>query len=367
MKFVIERNSLLTRLAAIAAIVLFSQQSMAAGTTAGTVVSNTATVDYSVNAVAQTPITSAAATFTVDNRVDFTIVATPNTPVVPTLTTVGDTGVAVEFLLMNTGNQTQDYSFLATNEVNGVTVDGFVDTADMATLTVVVDTNGNGAPDDAAAFIDELAPDTTQVVWIVADTPALLLNGDIANMLLTATTRDGGAAAAQGGITAGSAADNPAVEDVVLAVGGVLGTGDGSTQNTFQVESAALTITKAELLISDPFNGVTNPFHIPGAVVEYSIDVANASTTTDAINVRIADTLTDVAITAGDIITLTNGVLGGVAAASCTADIGDADADGCGLVQVSPTQQDLTFGNASNDFTVALSTTLTITFQASIL
>ena len=139
MKFTLERNSLLTRLAAIAAIVLFSQQSIAAGTTAGTVVSNTATVDYSVNAVAQTPITSAAATFTVDNRVDFTIVATPNTPVVPTLTTVGDTGVAVEFLLMNTGNQTQDYSFVATNEVNGVTIDGFVDTADMATLTVVVD------------------------------------------------------------------------------------------------------------------------------------------------------------------------------------------------------------------------------------
>ncbi len=366
MKFLIERNSLLTRLAAIAAIVLFSQQSIAAGTTAGTVVSNTATVDYSVNAVAQTPITSAAATFTVDNRVDFTIVATPNTPVVPTLTTVGDSGVFIEFLVMNTGNQTQDYSFAATNEAIGVTVDGFVDSADMATLTVVVDTNGNGAPDDAVAFIDELAPDTTQVVFIVADTPALLLNGDIANMLLTATTRDGGAVG-QGGVTVGSATDDPAVEDVVLAVGGVLGTGDGSAQNTFQVESAALTITKAELLISDPFNGVTNPFHIPGAVVEYSIDVANASTTTDAINVRIADTLTDVAITAGDIITLTNGVLGGVAAASCTADIGDADADGCGLVQVSPTQQDLTFGNASNDFTVALSTTLTITFQASIL
>lgn len=366
MKFVLERSSLFTRLAAVAAIVLFSQQSFAVGTTAGTVVSNTATVDYSVNTVAQTPITSAAATFTVDNRVDFTIVATPNTPVVPTLTTVGDTGVAVEFLVMNTGNQTQDYSFLAANEANGVTVDGFVDTADMAALTVVVDTNGNGLLDDADVFIDELAPDTTQVVWIVADTPALLLNGDIANMLLTATTRDGGAAG-QGAVTVGSAADNPNAEDVVLAVGGVLGTGDGSTQNTFLVESASLTITKAESLISDPFNGAVNPFHIPGAVVEYSIDVANASTTTDAISVQIADTLTDVAITDGDIITLTNGVLGGVAAASCTADLNDVDLDGCGLVQVSPTQQDLTFGNANADFTVGFGTTLTITFQATIL
>lgn len=366
MKFVLERSNLLARLAAVAAVVMFSQQSLAAGTTAGTVVSNTATVDYNVNAVAQTPITSAAATFTVDNRVDFTIVATPNTPVVPTLTTVGDSGVAVEFLVMNTGNQTQDYSFAATNEAIGVTIDGFVDSADMATLTVVVDTNGNGLPDDAAVFIDELAPDTQQVVWIVADTPALLLDGDIANMLLTATTRDGGAAG-QGAVTVGSGADNPNAEDVVLAVGGVLGTGDGSAQNTFQVESAALTITKAELLISDPFNGTTSPFHIPGAVVEYSIDVANASTTTDAVSVQIADTLTDVAITAGDTITLTNGVLGGVAAASCTADINDTDTDGCGLVQVSPTQQDLTFGNANADFTVALGTTLTITFQATIL
>jgi hypothetical protein len=366
MKLVLERSSLLLRLAATAAIVLFSQQSLAAGTQAGTVVSNTATVDYNVNTVAQTPITSTPATFTVDNRVDFTIVATPNTPVVPTLTTVGDTGVAVEFLLMNTGNQTQDYSFVPTNEVDGTDVDGFIDTDDMAALTVVVDTNGNGLPDDAAVFIDELAPDTTQVVWIVADTPALLLNGDIANMLLTATTRDGGAAG-QGAVTVASGADNPNAEDVVLAVAGVLGAGDGSAQNTFQVESAALTIAKAELLISDPFNGTTGPFHIPGAVVEYSIDVANASTTTDALNVQIADTLTDVAITDGDIITLTNGVLGGVAAVSCTADLTDTDGDGCGLVQVSPTQQDLVFGNATADFTVGFGTTLTITFQATIL
>jgi len=368
MKFDLKTNSLATRLSTLAAMLLFSQQAMAVGTQAGTVISNTATVDYNVGLVAQTPITSAPALFTVDNRVDFTIVATPNTPVVPTLTTVGNSGSVVEFLVMNTGNQTQDYSFLPTNEANGVDVDGFVDTANMATLTVMVDANGNGLPDDTATFIDELAPDTTRVVWIVADTPALLVNGDIANMLMTATTRDGGNPAAQGSVTVGTATpDNPNVEDVVLAVGGVLGEGTGSTQNTYQIESAALTITKAEVLISDPFNGVVDPFHVPGAIVEYSIDVANGSTTTDAVSVQIDDSLTDVAIADGDIITLTNGVLGGVAAATCTADLNDGDGDGCGLVQVSLTQQDLEFGNATAAFTVGFGVTLTITFQATIL
>src|SRR5262245_49932644 len=45
------------------------QNAYAVGTTAGTSISNTATVNYSVGGVSQTPITSAAATFVVDNKI----------------------------------------------------------------------------------------------------------------------------------------------------------------------------------------------------------------------------------------------------------------------------------------------------------
>lgn len=44
---------------------------------------------------------------------------------------------------------------------------------------------------------------------------------------------------------------------------------------TFCRPSAVLGITKLSTLISDPVNGVTNPKHIPGAVVEYCILVQN--------------------------------------------------------------------------------------------
>jgi len=44
-------------------------------------------------------------------------------------------------------------------------------------------------------------------------------------------------------------------------------------------------------VISDPFNGTTNPKLIPGAVVEYCISVSNATGSATASNVAISDTL----------------------------------------------------------------------------
>jgi uncharacterized repeat protein (TIGR01451 family) len=368
MKFVAKPTSLVTRLATLAAVLLFSQQATAVGTQAGTVISNQATVDYSVGLVPQSSIQSAASTFMVDNRVDFTIVANPNTPVVPTVVTVGDVDVVVQFIIENTGNQTQDYSFLPANEADLVDVDGFIDSGDMNNLRVMADNNDNGIADDAEAYIDELGPDTTRFVWILADAdtpvPNELLDGDVANMLMTATTRDGGGLNAQGNVTVSSAGpDDPNAEDTVLAVGSVLGEGSGSSQNTYQLQSAALTITKSETLIDDPINGNVNPFHIPGATVEYTIDVENTSATTAATAVRVNDTLTNVALVDGDTINIDNGG----ALSTCTADLGDADLDGCGLTQNTPTEQLLEVGNANADYSIAATETLTITFQPTIL
>jgi len=368
MKLVMKILSLSVRFGAVATLLLISQQSMAVGTAAGSTITNQATVDYSVGLVPQSSIQSAAATFRVDNRVDFTIVANPNTPVVPTLVTVGDIDVVVQFVVQNTGNQTQDYSFLPANEVDLTDVDGFIDSGDMNNLRVMADNNDNGLADDAEAYIDELAPDTTRFVWILADAdtpiPNELLNGDVANMLITATTRDGGGLNAQGSVTVSSAGpDDPNVEDTVLAVGSVLGEGTASAQNSYQLESAALTISKSELLIDDPINGNVNPFHIPGATVEFTIDVENTSATTAAAAVRVSDTLLNVALVDGDTINIDNGG----ALSTCTADLGDADLDGCGLTQNTPTEQLLEVGNANADYGIATATILSITFRPTIL
>ncbi len=52
----------------------------------------------------------------------------------------------------------------------------------------------------------------------------------------------------------------------------------------------SLTVTKTSTVISDPENGTTNPKRIPGAVLKYSISVANANGS-HAANVNVADTL----------------------------------------------------------------------------
>ena len=84
MKPEVNRSSLMSRLGIVAAALLLGQQAFAAGTLAGTVVSNQASVDYDVNGADQTDILSTAAgsppgtgdptTFVVDNKVDFSIV-----------------------------------------------------------------------------------------------------------------------------------------------------------------------------------------------------------------------------------------------------------------------------------------------------
>jgi uncharacterized repeat protein (TIGR01451 family) len=78
------------------------------------------------------------------------------------------------------------------------------------------------------------------------------------------------------------------------ATAGSAGTGpadaarDGrhSDDHQYTVQSAALTVEKDSLVVSDPFNNATNPKAIPGAIVEYTVRVANAGATpADAVEV----------------------------------------------------------------------------------
>ena len=79
------------RRAALVAAALSSlvavQDAVAAGTVANTTISNTATVNYTVGGVAQTPITSNTSTFLVDRKVNLNVTAgtaPPPRPASPT-------------------------------------------------------------------------------------------------------------------------------------------------------------------------------------------------------------------------------------------------------------------------------------------
>ena len=320
------------------------QTAHAAGTLSGTSVNNRATVDYDVGGVAQTAIESSPAgnstpgpgagtdtTFVVDNRVDLTVA---ETDAAPTPVNPGQGAAVTTFTVTNDGNTAQDYALTAANLVTGTIVHGNSDNLDVNNLAVFVDSNGNGTYEvaaDLATFIASLAPDTTITVFVVADIPIGAGNGDFGNVSVTAVTHDAGSGATS--VTTETAgADNPALVDVVFGDAGT----DGleADNDGYAVSSAQLAITKASSVISDPFNGTTNPKSIPGAVMEYSLTVNNTGAVS-ATSVRITDVL-DPSVTlllaqynagASDV----QITIGTAAPVFCTADAGDGDGDGCGL------------------------------------
>src|SRR3546814_465994 len=104
------RNNLMSGCAfcAIGAMGLAAAPAYAAGTTAGTVITNQVTVDYSVGGVNQNDVT-ASTDVTVDRKVDMTVAATTDTSVTP-----GASNQAVGFVVTNLSNDTLDFQLAAT-------------------------------------------------------------------------------------------------------------------------------------------------------------------------------------------------------------------------------------------------------------
>ncbi len=369
------------RLSSIVLVLFFSQQAFAVGTDAGVSISNQAQVDYAVGGNTQEPILSdpngnsapglasgaLATTFLVDNRVDFTLVefgligATQVNP--------GQPDAVTTFELTNTGNSPQDYNLAVVNLVGGA-VNGNTDTVDMSNLRVFADTDGSATwtPADLI-FVDELLADASTLVFVVVDANVALVNADVGNIEVTATTHDAGAATALGALTTDDAAsaDSTTTVEVVFADDGAGSIGDGLevSADGYQVSSAALTITKSSSVISDPFNLGVNPKAIPGATVEFEITVENTGAV-NADQVRIADVLSsDLTLVLGGY-----GAPGqdaridlgaGTTVSTCSLDAGDGDGDGCGTAGATITiDPGLTVGTTGTDNPAVISFRVTI-------
>lgn len=287
----------------------------AVGTDAGTVVSNTATVDFTVGTVVQPTLASAPVDFVVDRRVDLTLTAVPVTYVTVNPSSNG----AILFNLANTSNAALGFNLTGAN--NAVDPFGGVDTFNPTTITAFVDGGVIGTFEpgvDTLTTIDTLAEDATVGVWLVGAIPAGTPNNGIAAVTLTARARE---TAGNGG----GALVQEAGADVAATMQTVFGDGAGDTDiardasfsdsGAFLVASADVTIAKTETLISDPINGVTTPRHIPGAVVEYVVTVTNAAgSSLAATALTINDVLSADVTFAPDTYAVGQGIrLGGVA------------------------------------------------------
>ncbi|MCH6572599.1 MAG: DUF11 domain-containing protein, partial [Proteobacteria bacterium] len=212
------------------------------------------------------------------------------------------------FTVTNEGNTAQDYALVAANLGDGASVpfsaaliDSNSGTSDATGITIYQD-DGSGTFDGAdvvVTFLDAMIADETRTVWVVADIPIGALNGSVIGISLQATTHDSIAPGLDGLTAETVGPDTPGLPvDVVFAddFPVVTSTDDGavdgqaSDRDAFLVAAAVLTIVKASAVISDPFNGTTNPLAVPGAIIEYSITVTNIGTA-QATTVTISDDL----------------------------------------------------------------------------
>lgn len=289
------KSRLLWAVSAAALAVIGANPAFAAGTAAGSTITNTVTVNFQVGGIVQTA-TGASNTFTVDRKVNVTVaeVGTATTQVSP-----GQTAAVTTFSVTNNSNATLDFALLAAQQSGGAGAHANTDSFDATNVRIFVDTNSNGSydagTDTLVTYLDELAADASKTVFIVADVPLSLTTGAVAAVTLTATGKEGGAASSQGATLTETAGANTAAMDTVFAdaAGATDALRDAahSAKDDYTVLAAALTVTKTSTVISDPFNGTTSPKAIPGATLEYCIIVSNAAGSATAGTVDISDPL----------------------------------------------------------------------------
>ncbi|MEQ1497104.1 MAG: hypothetical protein ABL914_00450 [Novosphingobium sp.] len=330
-------SRLLGTVGAAALTVVSASPAFASGTASGTSITNTVTVQYQVGGVSQTA-TGASDTFKVDRKINVTVAEVGSTA---TDVSPGATAQVTTFTVTNNSNAALDFALVAAQQTGGAAAFAGTDSFDATNVKIYVDTNTNGVYDPGTdlevAYLDELAADASKTVFVVADIPLSLGSTDVATVSLQATGREGGTAASMGGAlsqTNTSAANevDPMFVDTVFAdvAGAVDGARDGahSAKDDFKVLAAALSISKLSRVVSDPFNGTSNPKAIPGATIEYCIVVENATGSATASSVAISDPLPGTVTYDGGGVFLDGTVTSG----ACNADGTNTGAHAAGVV-----------------------------------
>ena len=301
----------------------------AAGTEAGTAVTNTFSLSFTVGGDTQTvtPDADDTATFAVDRVVNLTAATT--TPAVNA--NPGDTTVTQTFTVTNTGNSVQAYDLDFFQQADGTAPENFDTT--ITSVAYEIDFDGDGTVDSTGTYTfdngqlvatPDVGPDGVITLTVTSSVPAGQADGSEATIALEANTLEpanrptngidntpiGGASGSE---VVGSTDPNTdsGVETILVdgigngdGVTGVTdadGDGDHSVRSVVTVESAQVAANKTGELVSQDGSGCTlaNPAvplatttgaFIPGACVQYVIEVTNSGTAT-ANGVTIGDEL----------------------------------------------------------------------------
>lgn len=246
------------------------QTGWTAGTPAGTVISNAATVTYSIGGSPVAPITSAPATLRVDELIQPVLTWQDAAPV-PVSTPATDN--ALTFLLTNSGNGPEVYGLARTNGPLPLPAGNF--TPLDGTSGAIFLENGllagfqASGPNVDTIYVPgvndpSLAPDAGQIVYVVSDTPTVAANTQGEVLLAAASLTAGAAGAAPGTSLAGLG------ESGVFAVVGAT-SAQASATGSYITSGLSVTVSKIVTSVADP-NGTA--VLMPGAVMTYQIAVA---------------------------------------------------------------------------------------------
>ena len=225
----------------------------AAGTRAGSTISNTATASFDTGAGTQT-IDSNKVDLLVDELIDVTVDSSDPGDVA---TTPGATSQLLTYSVTNNGNGEE--AFALTTIANGGG-----DDYDPAVAQVYID-NGDGSFDAGTDTLytpgandPVLDPDESVTIFVLSTTPGSVGDGDRGIVSLVATSKTG--TGAPGTSFAGQGEGGG---DAIVGTSG----GDGQDSGAYKVSAATVALVKSAV-IADPFGG-SEP--VPGATITYTI------------------------------------------------------------------------------------------------
>jgi uncharacterized repeat protein (TIGR01451 family) len=324
----LRKNALLAALGAVSTCALASP-AFAAGTLAGTNITNVATATYELPGGGETSVDSNVVTLKVDELLDVSVAWGDPADVA---TSAGMTGQRLKFTVTNGGNGAEAFT-LAT------VANGGGDDFDPAVTSIVLDSNGNGAYDAGVDTVyasgsndPQLDPDQSITVFVVSTIPAGAGDGHRGRVDLTAVAATGSGAPGTSFAGLGQGGG-----DAVVGATGA----DAEDDGYYRVAKASVAFVKSAT-VADAFGGTAAA---PGSTVTYTL-AATVSGSGSLANLRVADAVPAGTTYQAGSLTLEGGAL---------TDAADADAGSFTGTGIS-----VALG------TVAAGATKTITFQVKI-
>ncbi len=251
-------------------LLCFTNAAQAAGTRAGTVITNSASASYDEGGGSVT-VNSNIDTLMVDEIVDTTVAWTDSADVD---TTPGATSQILKYQVTNTGNGQEGFALSTVASIGGDNYD--------PTVTAIYIDDGDGIfePSQDTLYIPGtndplLDPDASVTIFILSTTPNGLVDGNRGGVRLISASKTGTGAPGTNFAGAGEGGGN--------AVLGTTG-GDGQNDGFYIVSSASVALVKSHVIV-DPFGGTSA---VSGSTITYTI-VATTTGSGSLPNLAVSD------------------------------------------------------------------------------